>query len=69
MEREDIFTSLKKLIIEAYGESIITPTMYDPEKLERKISFAILDKVDKSKGEGLYKRFTITLEDNTPIKQ
>jgi hypothetical protein len=42
--------------------------MYCPEKFERRMSFAILDKVETSTGNGVYKRFTITLEDNTPIK-
>ena len=67
MERQEIFTSLKKLIEEKFSEGIVTPTMYCPEKLERRMSFDILDKVDTPTGKGLYKRFTITLQDNTPI--
>ena len=43
--------------------------MYCPSKYERKISFAILDKVDTPTGKGVYKRFTITLEDNTPTNE
>ena len=55
---------LIKLIIEFLDSHTeigkITQTMYDPDKLEKKVSFAVLEKDDAGK---TFKRFSVTIED------
>ena len=67
----EVLQMLKNKIISAEEEkgTLVTPTMYDMEKMENKVSFAILERVDSSPNAGVYKRFTVTVEDMGKLKK
>ena len=64
MEAEELLKYLKKCVEEKLGtdfEPIITPTMYDPTKMQYDVSFIIMEKIEG----GCIPRFTVNVKDNT----
>jgi hypothetical protein len=64
MEAEELLKYLKKCVEEKLGadfEPIITPTMYDPTKMQYDVSFIIMEKLIG----GTIPRFTVNVKDNT----
>lgn len=60
MEAKDLLILIKNNLESNPEIELISPIMYDPIKMEQKISLAIIEKNDK----GSYKRFTITIDDH-----
>jgi hypothetical protein len=58
MEALEILKEIKKLFGDK-GE-LTSPTLYDPIKLEYKVSIAVME----GNTDGVFKRFTITVEDH-----
>jgi hypothetical protein len=58
MEARDLIKEIKELV-ESKGE-MTSPIMYDPIKLEYKVSIAIME----GNIDGVFKRFTITVDDH-----
>ncbi len=69
MNAEEILKQIKTFLESqpefAENEMITTPTMYDPTKLQYKVSFVMMKKVkDENSGYvGTYPRFEITVND------
>lgn len=64
MEAEELLKYFKKCAQELLGDNaelIITPTMYDPTKMQYDVSFKIMEKVEG----GMIPRFTINVKDDT----
>jgi xylose isomerase len=64
MEAEELLKYLKKCVEEKMGDDVkalITPTMYDPTKMQYDVSFIIMEKVEG----GTIPRFTVNVKDNT----
>jgi len=60
IEARDLILSIKT-ILELEYDVDITPNMYDPHKMQYKISIAIMEKIENSND--LKKRFIITVDD------
>jgi hypothetical protein len=60
MEALDLIKEIQKLV-EEKGE-IVSPIMYDPIKLQYKVSIAVMEDCEK----GTIKRFSITVDDLKP---
>lgn len=58
MDAEEILFVTKRELGISYDDLTTTPTMYDPNKMQAKVSFLLMDK-----NGGLEKRFRITVED------
>lgn len=57
---EELLKNIKNnLTATSINDSLVTPTMYHPDRFEKEVSFAILDKVEK----GYYKRFIVTVKE------
>ena len=64
MEAEELLKYLKKCVEEKMGDDVkalITPTMYDPTKMQYDVSFIIMEKVEG----GTIPRFVVNVKDNT----
>ena len=64
MEAEELLKYLKKCTEELLGDNVevlISPTMYDPTKMQYDVSFIIMERVEG----GTIPRFTVNVKDNT----
>jgi len=64
MEAKDLLLKIRERIESSLDEKVHTtsPIMYDVNKMQYKVSFAILEKNDK----GTFKRFMVTVDDLLP---
>jgi hypothetical protein len=64
MEAEELLKYFKKCTEDLLGDNaevLISPTMYDPTKMQYDVSFIIMEKVEG----GCIPRFTVNVKDNT----
>ncbi len=67
MEAEELLKYLKKCTEDLFGDNaevLITPTKYNPIKLQYDVSFIVMEKVEG----GLIPRFTVNVKDNLKRK-
>ena len=64
MEAEELIKIIKEKLDKELIDFEITPLMYDPIKMQYKVSLGIMEKCLP----GLVKRFTITVDDHKPRK-
>ena len=72
MNGTDILKVIKDQLAVAFPKLELSPTCYDPDKLEQKIHIYGMDRMERPDELGaLYKRFIITVEDRgmLPIKK
>jgi len=68
MEAEELLRHFKKCAEDLLGDNAdvhITPTMYNPTKMQYDVSFIIMEKVEG----GTIPRFTVNVKDNTKNKR
>jgi hypothetical protein len=64
MNAEELLKIIKTNLDYNVIVDLTSPTMYDPDKLQNKVSFMVMEKLP----EGCYKRFLVTVEDLRKIR-
>jgi hypothetical protein len=62
MNAKEFLQTIREFLNKNSEIELTSPTMYDPNKLEQKVSFIVFGKNEL----GIYKKFTITIEETAP---